>query len=171
MPEHLSPNACMTLHLAPTADRGDIERGFSLVELTVGLAIVGILAVLTVPSALGYWHIATVQAGARELATAMNLGRQLAISTKTPVCVDVSRTSVGLRVGGCHGPFWTGPATDATGAIRLSDSATLEVSSNARVVFTAIGAATPSATYTVKHTRTRTSRAVVVAASGRISVE
>jgi len=147
------------------------ERGFSLVELMVVLAITGALAVVAVPSLWSYWQNAAVHAGARELASAMNLGRQLAISRKTSVCVDLNGTSIRLRVGGCSGPLWTGPVTDASGVIRISDPATLAVSSNARVIFTALGAASPSATYTVTHMRTQTTRAVVVAGSGRISVE
>lgn len=146
-------------------------RGFSLVEVMVVLAIIGAVAVVAAPSLLSYWHTASLQAGARELASAILLGRQLAISRKTPVCVDVAGTNVRLRIGGCSGSFWTGPVTDASGLIRISDPATLEVSSNARVTFTPLGAATPSATYTVTHARTQASRAVVVAGSGRISVE
>lgn len=156
---------------AGTRLRIDIDRGFSLVELMVALAITAVLAVVAVPSLLSYWQTSSLRAGARELASAMNLGRQLAISRKTAVCVDLTGTNVRLRVGGCSGPFWTGPVTDAAGVIRISDPATLKVSSNARVIFTALGAASPSATYTVTHARTQTSRAVVVAASGRISVE
>jgi type II secretion system protein H len=148
-----------------------MERGFSLFELTVVLAVIGVLSSLAAPSLVSYWHAASLQAGARELASAINLGRQLAISRKTPVCVDVAATGIRLRVGGCSGNSWTGALTDASGLIRISDPATLEVSSNARVTFTPLGAAAPSATYTVTHVRTQASRAVVVAGSGRISVE
>lgn len=148
-----------------------MRRGFSLVEVMVVLAITAALGVVATPSLLSYWHTASLQAGARELATVINLGRQLAISRKTAVCVDVAGTNVRLRIGSCNGILWTGPVTDAAGVVRISDPATLEISSNARVIFTALGAASPSATYTVTHARTQASRAVVVAASGRISVE
>jgi prepilin-type N-terminal cleavage/methylation domain-containing protein len=148
-----------------------MRRGFSLVEVMVVLAITAALGVVATPSLLSYWHTAALQAGARELATVMNLGRQLAISRKTAVCVDVTGTNVRLRIGGCNGILWTGPVTDAAGVVRISDPATLEIASNGRVIFTALGAASPSATYTVTHARTQASRAVVVAASGRISVE
>jgi hypothetical protein len=39
------------------------------------------------------------------------------------------------------------------------------------VVFTPLGAAIPGGTYTVVHTTAPTSRTIVVAASGRISLE
>jgi type II secretion system protein H len=146
-------------------------RGFSLVELAIVLAIIGALTVVVAPSLLSYWRTASLLGGARELASAMNLARQLAISRGAMVCIDLGGTNVRLRIGGCSGPIWTGATTDAAGVIRISDPATLEVSSNARVVFTPLGAATPSGTYRVTDPRTHMSRAVVVAASGRISVE
>jgi prepilin-type N-terminal cleavage/methylation domain-containing protein len=154
-----------------TTDRRDHLRGFSVVELLVVLAIIGAVGVAATPSLLSYWRAAWVQAGARELASAINFGRQLAISRKVAVCLDLTGTSLRLRTGGCTGPVWTGPVTDAAGVIRISDPAALEVSANARVVFTPLGAASPSATYTVTHPPTRTSRTVVVAASGRVSLE
>lgn len=149
----------------------DAGEGFTLAELTVVLAVAAATAILSAPALLTYWDSWSLQAAARELASTMNLGRQLAIATRSPVCVDVSGASLRLLLGGCAGNAWTGPLTDATGGIRISDPATLAVSSNARVVFTTLGAASPAATYTLRHTRTQASRTVVVAGSGRISVE
>jgi prepilin-type N-terminal cleavage/methylation domain-containing protein len=145
--------------------------GFSLVELTVVLAITAAVTLVATPTLLSYWDSWSLQAGARELASAINLGRQLAIAGKTSICVDLTGTSLRLRVGGCAGDVWTGSVTDASGSIRISDPTTVVISSNGRVVFTTLGAATPAATYTLRHVRTHASRAVVVAASGRISVE
>lgn len=147
------------------------SEGFSLVELTVVLAITAVVAVVAVPTLLSYWDSWSLQAGARELASAINLGRQLAIANRSPVCVDVSGTDLRFRVGGCAGDVWTGPLTDASGSLRISDPAKLVVSSNARLVFTTLGAASPAATFTLRHARTRLSRTVVVAGSGRISIE
>lgn len=161
----------MARHLEVPVVRSAVHGGFSLVELAVVLAVTATVAMLAVPSFLSYWESSSLQAGARELATAITLGRQLAISTKTAVCIDVSGTNLRVRIGGCGGPAWTGPITDASGVIRISDPVTLNVSSNARVVFTALGAASPSATFTLTHARTQATRSVVVAASGRISVE
>jgi prepilin-type N-terminal cleavage/methylation domain-containing protein len=147
------------------------QRGLTLAELIVVLAVIGIAGAASAPSLLAYWDTSTVQAGARELAAVMNLARQLAISGKTTVCVDMAGTDVRLRVGGCTGTIWMGAVTDGAGLIRISDPATLRVTSNTPVVFTALGGATPSGTYTVIHAKTHASRAVVVAASGRISVQ
>jgi Tfp pilus assembly protein FimT len=129
------------------------------------------VAILATPTLLTYWDTWSLQAGARELAVAINLGRQLAISSRTSICVDLSGAHLRFRVGGCAGDVWHGPITDASGSIRISDPATLGVSSNGRPVFTTLGAASPGATYTVRHARTHASRTVVIGGSGRISVE
>src|SRR5215468_11640914 len=119
-------------------------RGFTLVELMVVLAIGGVLAALVTPALASYARTAALQAAARELATSINLGRQLAISRNTTVCVEVaSPTNIRLRTGGCGGAIWTGPGTDGAGAIKIAESGALRLSATAPVVFTSLGAATP----------------------------
>src|SRR5207249_10826297 len=106
-----------------------------------------------------------------ELATSINLGRQVAISRNTTVCVEVaSLTNIRLRTGGCGGAIWTGPGTDGSGAIKISDSSTLQISTTANVVFTNLGAASPAGTYTLTNPVNNGTRTVVVAATGRVSV-
>lgn len=145
-------------------------RGLALAELTVVLAIAGVLATLVVPSLVGYARTATLQAGARELATAINLGRQIAISQNTTVCVEARDTSIRLRQGGCGGTVWRGPGTDGAGVIRISGAGALQISMTANVVFTNLGAASTAGTYTVTSLADSGTRAVVVAATGRVSV-
>jgi len=145
--------------------------GFSLVELAIVLAVTGTLTVVAAPTLLRYWDSWSLHAAARELASTINLGRQLAIATRNPICVDMSGGGLRFRIGGCAGEAWTGSITDTSGTIHVSDPATIAVSSNGRLVFTTLGAASPAATYTVRHARTQASRTVVVAGSGRISVE
>jgi prepilin-type N-terminal cleavage/methylation domain-containing protein len=154
-----------------TVTTHNARQGMTLAEVVVVLGVIGLLVSMIVPSLLEYVRTAALQAGTRELATAMNLARQIAVARKTSVCIDAGSVDLRLRLGGCQGPLWTGPMTDSAGVIRLSNSATLRVASNARIVFTALGAATPSGTYTVTDSRTNASRAIVVAASGRVSVE
>lgn len=161
----------MSCPVAHRSRRSLLSVGFTLVELAVVLGIIAVLAAVSVPALLSYWDGAALQAAARELASAINLGRHLAIATKTPICVEVTGSALRLRIGGCGGTAWTGAVTDGSGAIHVSGAAILHGSSNARVVFTALGAASPAGTYTLTHVRTRVSRSVVVAASGRVSVE
>jgi prepilin-type N-terminal cleavage/methylation domain-containing protein len=147
------------------------SRGFMLMELMVVLAIGSALAALVAPTLFGYAKTAALQAAARELATSINLGRHLAISRNTTVCVEVaSATSIRLRTGGCGGAAWTGPGTDASGAIAISNAGVLHVSTTANVVFTSLGAASPAGTYTLTGPAGAGARSVVVAATGRISV-
>ena len=161
----------MSGNSARAPDRSDPTRGFTVVELVVVLSIAGVLGALSTPTLLSYWDSAALHAAARELASVINLGRQLAIARKTPICIEASGATLRFRIGGCGGQAWTGAITDASGAIRMSEAPIVQTSANARVVFTALGAATPAATYTLTHSRTHASRSVVVAASGRVSVE
>jgi prepilin-type N-terminal cleavage/methylation domain-containing protein len=146
------------------------SRGFTLVELIVVMAIGGVLAILGAPTLVTYVRTSALQAGARELATVINLGRQLAITQNTAVCVEVSGGIIRLRNGGCGGTIWTGPGTDGTGVIKISESSGLRISTAANVVFTALGAASPAGTFTVTHPVDGGTRTVVVAATGRVSV-
>jgi prepilin-type N-terminal cleavage/methylation domain-containing protein len=146
-------------------------RGFALAELMMVLAIGSTLAALVAPMLFGYAKTAALQAAARELATSINLGRHIAISRNTAVCVEVaSATSIRLRTGGCGGAVWTGPGTDASGAIAISSAGVTHVSTTANVVFTSLGAASPAGTYTLTSSSGAGARSVVVAATGRVSV-
>ena len=80
--------------------------GYTLLELMLIVAIIGILAALAAPTLISYIQTAALQAGTRELATAINLGRQLAIARNTTVCVEVTGTNIHLRTGGCGGAIW-----------------------------------------------------------------
>lgn len=145
-------------------------RGFTLAELLAAVAVVSLLTMLVAPMLLGYVRTSALQAVARELAAAINLGRQIAITQNTTVCVEATVTSIRLRRGGCGGAVWTGPGTDARGAIRISDTGSFLISTTANVIFSDLGAASPAGTYTVTSQVNGATRAVVVAASGRITV-
>ena len=146
-------------------------RGFALTELMVVLAIAGALATLVVPTLSSFASTAALQAAARQLATSVNLARQLAISRNTVVCVEIaSATSIRLRTGGCGGAVWMGPGTDSAGAIKVSDSGPFHISAPANVVFSSFGAATPAGTFTLTNPTSHATRSVVVAATGRVSV-
>jgi prepilin-type N-terminal cleavage/methylation domain-containing protein len=146
-------------------------RGFTLAELMIVLAIAGALAALVAPTLSSYARTAALQAAARDLATSINLGRQLAISRNTSVCVELaSATNIKLRTGGCGGAVWTGPGTDSSGAIKVSDPGTFHISATGNVVFTSLGAASPAGSYTLTHAVSTGMRTVVVAATGRVSV-
>jgi Tfp pilus assembly protein FimT len=154
------------------------SRGFTLAELMVIVGILGILAVLAAPTLFSYIQTSALQAGARELVTAINLGRQLAIARNTTVCVELTGTNplgeaegIRLRTGGCAGTIWTGPATDSTGLIKVSDPGTLLIRTTANAVFTNLGAASTVGIYTVRNPVDSKTRTVTVEASGRVSLQ
>jgi prepilin-type N-terminal cleavage/methylation domain-containing protein len=145
------------------------ERGFGLTELVVVLGLIAILAVLAVPSLLTYWQTSTLGAGADEFAGILSRARALAVTQNTTVCVQVTGTNVRLLVPGCAGAVWTGTGTDAAGIIRLSSS--LQISGGASAVFTSTGGAAPGAAYTVTNPKNGNTRSVVVATTGRVSIQ
>lgn len=134
------------------------------------VSIGSLLAVLVAPTLIGFARTSALQAGARELATVINLGRQLAISHNTPVCVEALDMGIRLRLGGCGGVIWTGPGAGGGGVIQLSNPSAFRIAATANVVFTSLGAASPAGTYTVTNPLTNRMRTVVVAASGRVSL-
>ena len=144
------------------------EQGFGMAELIVVVAVIGLLAALAVPSFLTYWQSAGLSAGAAEMASVLNRGRQLAVSQNTSVCVQVSGTSIRFRTVSCAGTIWTGSGTTSAGLIGLSNG--LQISGGT-AIFTNAGGANPGATYTVTDPRTTRTRSVVVWATGRVSVQ
>lgn len=143
--------------------------GFTVTELCVALAVIGLLSVIATPALIGYWHASTLGAGALELASAINRARQLAISLDVPVCVAVGGGSVrleGVTAGACTGVSLAVPGPTS---FRLANGLILE-NGGPNVVLTSLGAAIPAGTFTVTHPVTGARRSVVVAASGRVSV-
>jgi Tfp pilus assembly protein FimT len=139
----------------------------------VVMVVIGILTVLATPTFLTYWRAAIVRAGAQELATAINLGRQLAISRNTTTCVQIDPLSgtILVRTGGCGGTIWTGPGTDGSGAIRLQSGLKVSQISPFPVVFTSLGAANTIGLYKVTNPVDQSARMVLVSASGRVSLQ
>jgi len=147
------------------------DAGFSMIELLVVIAMIGILAVLGMPSLLSYWRSSTTTAGAAELATVLNRARQLAIAGNQNYCAEVSGTVVRYRQNSsaacAGGAVWVGTGTRSDGTVPLTNNLTV---AGGPVVFTSLGAAVLAGTFTVTNPNGGT-RNVVVAASGRVSLQ
>lgn len=152
------------------------SRGFTLTELTVVVAVLGVIAALCVPTLWTYLRTATLRAGAEEAVTVLNGARQLAIRMNTTVCVSNDGTRAQYRVGGCGAAAWTGVGTDASGHIRLANR--LQVSGTSHLCFNYLGAGTTTpAPCAANGTLTITSPAggatlnVVMATTGRLRIQ
>jgi Tfp pilus assembly protein FimT len=144
------------------------QAGFSLAELTVLLAVIGVLFSLSLPAFISYYQSAQVRGAAADVVAYVNQGRQLAIQMNCSVSVGITTTTITYtRQGNCQTPgVWTGVGTDAAGNIKAPDGITLAAS--ATPVFNNLGAAAPAATLTVTHGSS--SLSVLVSASGRVTV-
>jgi prepilin-type N-terminal cleavage/methylation domain-containing protein len=143
-------------------------RGYTLTELIVVIAVIGILAVLGLPMFLTYWRAATLRAGSEELVTVLNNARQLAISSNNIVCVTRSAaTSVQYHVGSCGSAVYIGQNTDGNGNVNLATA--VQIANDPRPIFTYLGAAPPGGVFTVQNPVNGSTRTVTVMASGRIT--
>jgi len=141
--------------------------GYSAVELTVVVAIIGVLMAASAPFFLSYLRTSALRGGAEEMASVLNRARQIAIRDNTSMCVTNDGTRVRFRIATCAGTVWTGPGTDATGFVTLANSITVGAQN---VVFTYMGTATAPATYTVTNPRDGHTMSVAVTAAGRVSI-
>ena len=149
------------------------SRGFSMIELLVVVAVIGILAALGYPYVSTYLRAASLRAGAQELAAIVNGGRQLAITRNTNVCVVLSNNQALYRTGNanpCAGTLYVGVETRADGTMPLSNDIRI-TAATANVVFSPLGAATTAGTYTVHNPSGGANLSVVVSAAGRVRIQ
>jgi type IV fimbrial biogenesis protein FimT len=150
------------------------SRGFTLTDLVITLAVVSIVATLAFPYFQTFLRTAKVKAAAQELASIVGGGRQLAIARNANVCVLLSgnqaRYMLNTSATCVGGTTYLGPVTKSDGTIALSNSMQISATT-ANVVFTNLGAASTAGTYTVRDPDTSQTLNVVVAASGRVTIQ
>jgi len=149
------------------------QRGFSGAELLVVIAIIGIIALIAIPTWLAYGPAATLTGAAREIQAGLYQARELAISTRQNVCVQLIpprgyRFMQGAAGPGCAGgAAWTGADTDGGGTFRLANQNVAVVGANP--IFTPFGTAQTTAVFTVTGPQAR-QITVTVLPSGRVTI-
>jgi prepilin-type N-terminal cleavage/methylation domain-containing protein len=142
--------------------------GFTVTELVVVVAVIGIIMAVSAPVLFSYLRTSALRAGAEEVATVLNRARQLAIKDNRSMCVTNDGSRVQYQIGTCGGTIWAGPGTDSGGFIQLANNISV---TSGQVVFTYIGTATTGTSYTVTSPQDGSSLRVNVTAAGRISID
>ena len=161
-------------------------RGFSLAELIIVVAVIGVLSAIGMPYFISYYRASTLKGGAQEVVAILNQGRQIAIKENEAVCIksNVANPNYGTKIrylrGTCAATntcaatgnvspcIWTGAGTDGSGYVTLSNNVEMRPPAT-DVTFTYLGAAA-GGSYTVRVAdNTSATATVTVANSGRVS--
>jgi len=144
------------------------QRGFSLTELVVLIAVVGVLSLMTIPFFVRYYQAAAARADLQQVITLFDQARSLAIQQNNTVCVTMpTNTQMVLRLNGCAGAVWTGPGTDGVGNINLPQGFTIGPLNN--MTFNYLGAAGAATTYTMTNSTTWDTNTITIALTGRVT--
>lgn len=142
------------------------RNGFSVAELLVVIAVIGILALLALPWWLTSLPAQVVRAGAREVQSGLHQARLFAITTRQSICVQAVPGGFRFLQGGCAGAAWTGLGTDGAGTFRPSNNVAL---AGPNSVFTPFGTASQTGVLTVTGP-SGNQLTVTVWPSGRVSI-
>ena len=124
------------------------KQGFTLAELVVICAVIGILATIAVPTFVNALQTMRSRGAIAEMKTGLNRAKQLAITSRQNICVQtVAGAGYRFLQGGCAGGAWIGPGTTAAGNVRLSNNVVL-TNGGAAPVFTPLGTVTNGANST-----------------------
>jgi prepilin-type N-terminal cleavage/methylation domain-containing protein len=146
------------------------EHGYTMAELLIVCAVIGIMAFIAVPFLLTYTSGATIDYAARELQSGLNRAKLMAVTTRQPLCVQPA--AGGYRFfqnSTCTGAPWSGAGTDANGVFNLSNNISVALAAGANPVFNQFGVAVQTGVLRVSGPTGRT-LTVSVQASGRVTI-
>jgi prepilin-type N-terminal cleavage/methylation domain-containing protein len=150
------------------ASRSEKTSGFSVPELVVVIAVIGVLFLVMIPFFLNYYQGAAARADVQQIIALLNQARELAIKQNDSVCVTFPDSSqMALLLGGCGGTAWVGPGTDGAGTIKLPQGFT--ISPLNPLTFNYLGAANAATSYTMTNTTTGGTMTISIALTGRVT--
>ncbi|HVF39907.1 MAG TPA: GspH/FimT family pseudopilin [Gemmatimonadaceae bacterium] len=136
------------------------RAGFNLIEVTVVLAIAGILSGITLPRAAGFLDRVKVRGAVTEIASLFSTARHAAISRASQVVleIDPSTTSITLRAG---------PDTLQRREIGLVHGVALTTNRES-ITYSPMGTGYGAANFTMIVTRRNAADTIVVSRLGRV---
>jgi Tfp pilus assembly protein FimT len=150
--------------------------GFTLAELLVLIALIAIVTAIGAPAYISFQRAQETDGAAREVVTALNQARQLAVTRGTSFSVE-AQINPNNRMRYCSGTALPCPGgtvvtvagSDGAGWRTLENSTRIVVSAN--VTFNSLGAATGSGTLRVQNSSATGTLDVCVSPSGRIRIQ
>jgi prepilin-type N-terminal cleavage/methylation domain-containing protein len=140
-----------------------MRQGFSLLEIVLVLAVIGLLLGIAVPQLSGTLDRIEVESAARQIAGAHQRARLLALARGTVVVLSVSAPELSIHLSGETAPVWSesGPAA----------SRVKMIGPERQFTFSPIGLTLGLSNATIHLTRGSATRSVIVSRLGRIRIE
>ena len=116
------------------------EQGFSVIEMTVVLLIIAIIAAFLVPQAINYMRKYRLGVSGRNVATALQRARYLATSNNTRAAVAIDLQRVDIQQFDAFGKT---PEPESKGLVQLPEGITISDDAPREIAFDGRGLVTP----------------------------
>lgn len=139
-----------------------MRRGFTLLEIALVLAVIGLTFGIALPRLDALWNSLAVSRAAEEIVAAHRRARVLAVLRGRPVLLSVTRDSLTIRLAGASADEWGGSGPAAVGVSLPGPMR--------RITFSPVGLAMGLSNASFPLARGSATRTVIVSRLGRIRV-